>query len=1729
MDGAGNADDILRELDGAPVPRGWWPDLSATLLQLGQSIAPIDRPILAPLVAYLTRHSRFLEEQAARVAHVQSPSDIHDAHPASATLFRYRSGHTHGLERLTCIGLCSLLEAHGRDRNAPKRLLSMVRGALGAPDSPLTLALGSTSSIPELVRVVDRESTSGALPTHFLQQWNGWLRDTLIRWMLTEPGRLRHALEPPDLTPSLEAPVAPLSLMEGQPESAVALTCFTTPVRCDQAPVSATVQAARGAAVSLERASQGDLLSPPDLRIPRVLDERLCRRTVSQAQSLISVDPTQAERFVALALALGSGVREIDLQDITWGREDAACPHAVDPALPVLYRRLRRPVNAVRPSEHLADWLEPSLEVLAWPLPDSVHRLLLQLAEGGPRPGNAVLPLLAGSITAPYRLHDVLGEVMPEAKTGALAPRLGLASEIAAVLGSEMAQIALADTFAMPAVPAYYSALPESELVTFLAQIQSRRFGEQVEPRIKRAGHVGSRLVLTDPAARCWPARLRHALRTAAREPVDPLAVWRAHRDHLAAVLCCATGHRPEDALGRIQLDDVIPEYGLILLQDKQVDALRATRIAATGRLWLADLRRYLDHLVTMSTDLAKTPAGRLAASILRAEAPLLSAPTTEGIASPVTASALRDSMPPELQSVDNFYRHRLNQCLQRRRVDPELRHAQLGWVVSPAHMHADLSPRAPTELARQLGPVIDDLLVADGWYPASARRTRWHWDGVPMPKLMDWEAVFASHKRQHEAELKRIRLQLHERWTQYEASVMDRLGTAIGELFPWLRLDPEKRRLVPAGEFPGVKVEMTPDHYALICDRVRQGDADPSSALEAVIARILLYRLVRRAREKGLVQGPIPSRPYLSVTADPSPFVPGLGTAVRQVEAVRQALVARAKQCRARDLGALTVWSILAFSMYRRMPWALAATGAARDGLRARTRGHVIRIPATVEGIAMPMVFSGVPATLLARRKHHAPTARPPSLEGLDDWARVHLSGVVGWGEAATDTIRIERTLQAAAAIELSGIERLLLRADTRTAAESSLRCTARDDDWPVHTADTTTPIRNADEVRRQPSLTEVDPIASRQVMSRDVYDRFVSLLNPRTFGRLRGSRPPTRSGRASDGKWGWRGALRKALEKLRETVGSDNNLTILIGYSLDHLRHGSEDGHRLAHNSLQREITQIGWPLLAMLGDRPLSGLTGEELRQLYREVLFAKTEEARTYAFEELHRFHRYLIRGYACPSVDMAELATLAGTRKLTVEPGLLTTAEREATYDALVLDHEMEQARTDTSPDFLRLAQLRRILFLILEASGIRPGSAYGLTLSDLHLSGAGGDFVHVRVTGDYGEAKTSTSIGFVPLEGVLWRTHRAWLSSWLDAQRTIAPDGHRAELPLFAAKPGQRVRFHEDHLTRRINQLLKWASGNPKAHVYWLRKVRVSERYQTLQQTRDVSARDVHGMMTLCGHALIQIPITSYINDPASLHFADLYACVETPRAALLAMSGLAPAPLDMAWSRSDGGGATRISILLDRVGETPVPPGNEYRTEPPPLRRFKPFLPMHIDAYARAVHHCRNRSEAVLLAGLTDPQADRLDEVAHALLLQRGCTPWIQSNQVRTRSTMEVPRRLAGTGKLFGLLAREPSAGLKALVTSWVKQAHISHLYDRNVVMCLNSIEVRDAANLLIDECGLSMQVATINGRHLLKEPLKDDSTKGHRAALCWVLAIVWIFASILNETGPDCAHRPT
>lgn len=1708
------------------MPSSWWPDLSRTLLQLEGRVAPIDRSILASLFDYLERNSLQLTELANTLANtkasVDPPTNVHKDHPGSLTLFRYRDRPSAGgVEILIAAGLCALLEASEPDLQPPKRLLSMVRGALKKQNSPLSGALGAISSIPELIGIVENdEATRRALPPDFIQLWDSWLRDKLTRWMVSDPGRLRTALEGRTLTPQVEDSDVPLSLEAGQAEDAVSVACCITPPQHDELDEPTCIRVGRAKADLLERRSTGDLMAPPDFHLPRAIDERLCQGSVSAARKQIERDSSRAEPFVSLSLTLAAIVRESDLRSVVWGGPELAAPYAIDPASPVLYRLIKRPPEAVTPPKALDEWLKSAIDVLAWPLPKAVHELLLQLNEGVPTVGRAVLPRMSGSAKAPYRLHDVIAELEPGAKVGVKAPRLRFASELSALLGTEVAQLALADTFGMSSVPAYYSSMPEAHLAKKVAEIQARRFGEAVAVPEGRSGYFGSRLTLTEAAGRRWPRMLRKGRRAAGRSG-DHLAEWRAHRDHLAGALCSATGHRPEDALGRIFLSDVIPEYHLIILQDKQADAFRSARIAAVGRLWLSDLRWYLDRLVAIATQHGHAPEGALAAAVLRSEEPLFTAAGPDGLPVRMTAAELRNGMPEELRTVGNFYRHRLNQGLLREDIDTELRHAQMGWVVSGAHLFANLSPSAPASLGSALAPIIDELLASDGWYPASFRERQWSWNGVPMPQPRDWEEVFSKHEREHQEALKRIKARLRERWKEHEPAVLQRLASALQEFCPGLRLDIQKREIVPASLALG-PVEVKTAQHTLIRDRVRLADEDPSSGLEAVMAMVLLHRLVRRARNKNYVRGPIPSRPSLSITSEPSPFVPGLGDAVRQAFAIRGSLQKQAATGRVKDQGQLATWSVVAFSMYRRLPWARAAVAAAGTAIRGRQRRHFIRISARTDAGGMHMVFSGVPAILLAnRKKRRAQGGGAPSSESLERWARANLSFDTQWGGSGEASRRIEATLAAAGQIELSGIARYLFQAGPRTAAVSPTRCTAHDDGWPIHAS--TGVFKERTDEPALPPFEAHSNIAAQQRPLRAEYDRFVGRLNRRQSAARRAT---GNEKKGADGAKGWRRSLKGDLKKLLDEPGQHPNLKVLIGYASDHLTFGSEAGNSLAQNSLRREVVQFGWPLLLSLGSRSLIALSGDEIQRLYRELLLSKSDASRPYVLEELRRFHGYLSRSHSAPGVDFCELAALAGGRQVRLQPGLLTDPELGAVLEVLQDDYGRESKRLDASPEFLRLAQMRQAFFLLLDASGVRPGSVYGLTLADVHL-GDEGDFLHIR-RGEYGEAKTSTSLGFVPLTGALWFENRPWVVQWLNERRR---QDSSCDTPLFASRPRGRARVNEHQLTKRINALLKWVSGEKEAGCYWLRKTRISSRFGALATRKNVTARDVHGALTVSGHAWIQTTIERYINDPANLLLAELQAAVATPRAALLAMSGVQAGPLDAAWHRAGKDLTARLGIVLDRVGMHAMEAPAEHWSLPPKLPRFKPLRPAHVDVYARAMQRLEDQVKAALEAGVTQEQAKKLDQAASELSLQRGFAPWNSAIGAKKARCLPVPRRLEGTDRWFELLEKEAIVGLMRLSRSWAAQPYVQEHYGEGVVMRLDSADMAAVAEFMV-KTGLEVKVVDDNnGRHLLVENALPHGRQGHGAAVRWVLSVIWIYVTATEAAvrgAPELSESP-
>lgn len=1713
--------ELFAQLDGTPVPNSWKPLLATALLRLSERSA-LDRALLNHLTTNLRIHQKILQ---AWMAHrdrrgLNLNPGTQKTYPVATLLLDWVQS-TEGFpgHDVLLAVLCefSLRPEANTSRKRLAHLAATLSGSLHIEDSRTRLQaiLLDAATVPEMQsRVEHHLETSPPLYRPFEDKWKSWLRDRLVGLILNDPAALRRALPLPALAPSLEAPELTVQAnllgdADDVTEIPTILTLALDPGEQERAP---RVDVMRARAVGLVRASQGDLLAPLDQFVPDEIIAALACDAVRQAQALqVQGRADESESFVALALAIATGLRESDLVHVCWGEADPLHP-TVHENQPSLARPINRPPHAIVPGPALVAWLEPWADHGLWPLPPSVHQLLLGLTSEPDRMGQHVLPKLAAAISPPYRLRELIKSMQPGLALGAGAVRQALAAHLARHLGPDVAQLALGDTFSMSATPTYYSALQHRALITTVRALHTTWFGESAPETLTADGTFGSRLVLMPDAARRWSTDLHHRRRTLAhRKNPSLIEVWSQHRDFLAAALCAVTGHRPVDAIGQIDLDQVIPEYGLIILRDKQIDPLRKVRIAATGSRWRTALRGFLDRLIAIAAQTDLPEAATLAMTILRSEAPLFSVPGTNG-PMPLTAEGLRASMPEALRTVANHYRHRLNQQLQSRGVDPELRYAQLGWVVSPAHATADLSPLSARDLATELAPHLDDLLLQDGWFHASQRIAPWHWEGVPHRPLRDWATVAQVHEAEHRGEIQRLRQNLHERGKRTEQDILPRLAKAIRELLPSLRVNEATRTLERA---PSPKdqppVIITDDLWLLICDRVRQQDSQPAEAFEAAVTRILLHRMLTKSHKAGWTCGALPRRPIFSQTAEPSPFLPGSGLAVRHAEQMREIVRERVREGRAHDQGTLALLAVLLFSPYRDATWATAAVNAAAETRRSQAPGDCLRVPATLDHQSFPMAFSGMAALLLARRGRDAPKGRAPNTTAVYDW--LLKQGPTPWISDIEhpDFETVVQTLRAAGRLELSGPERVLMLGPISLTGVSADRYHAGDDRWPVRTREDSelTP----EEMPARPPAPQLAPFADTSTQTAiHQYRELTALLNPGLFPKI--------LGKEGDGRHGWRGALAGQLDVLQERVGVTTTLGLIVGFALHRLRYGGLKRRLLEHSSLHTVVTRFARDLLQVVGSRNLLVMDSETLCQVYLAILLGKSPRARPLVLESLTYFQSYLEAAYQVDAVSFAEMVVLAGPRFHSVDPGLLTDPEVETVHDILCADLREEQNRTDASPDAVRVAELRLVLFDLLEASGARPGSVHGLTLGDVYVLGEGRDFIHLHQTGEYGSVKTITAVGFVPLEGALWTRARTWVTEWLARERTLLTGEAVWKTPLFAETPGSRSRLDKALLQRRLGSLIRWVTDERKAHLYWLRKRRVMARHRSASLPR---AHAVYGAMCANGHALITTPLTSYICDPAIAMAHSLREGRSTSRADILSFAKLPAAPLDVAWLRRGGAqGDERLTIVFERLPFETVPPQTERYTTPPALLRQRRLLPMHIDAFARSMHQAQSVEQTALYSGLSLPQTERLQRAAAKLLLQRGQVPWPLPELQHPRAMMSPPRLLQGTHGMLGMLQQPPTLALQRLSVMWAAGGHWGrlaktpaalHLSDEaHVALAREVLQMMaiPAAQITIEKDGglwaLRIDRPGADGR---EEPA-DRRTLS--AALNWVLAMVWL-----------------
>lgn len=1708
-------------LDAVALEGAWVLPVRMALQELSSALTPEDAVILAHLRGQ-AQSTPFGSAMAGEADTLEIPEGAAKRLPVTLALLAWRrGGRGPAVTSLTAVLANAALGPEGRDpaqRTRIKELARYVRVAIEDPRSPLRALLAGAGGVTSLLQHLDGQLAAGN-QSHltFNRLWRGWLRHRIARWIHADPGRLSQALGAGlHLVIATEAPSVPVAggaVDDGDDQLELSSSEVDGAVFDGLGPRS--IYALATAQQLLRRSGDPGLSLDPDQIVPDGLIQAGSRLTLQAGQAAIAAgDRARAEPFLALGFAISTGLREVDLSEVAWGEVDGSGDTVVDIDAPVMWLRLKRPPQAAVPPQDLIPFLKPCADVVHWPLPPALHRSLKALRGDLPPTGGTPVFPLGRTLGGVYRLRDVVARLLPGAQFGAGRFRQVLATHLSARFGPEVAQLVMRDTFSTSLGPAYYGWVPESEVMSEVSGLLTSWFGERVAHLGGRIAGVGSRIALQDDIARQWPTRLAQEAYSAARRKGGWLLHLVALRNHLAGALCAITGVRPGNCVGDLMLDSVVPEYGLVILEDKQVDVLRRTRVAATGRRWIAALNEYLHRLAELSRQEDPAVAG-WAMGVLRNEQPLFSVPAECGGVQRLEMGTLQATMPPVLAQVSNHYRHRLNQLLQQKNVDWELRHAQLGWVVSPCFALADLSPLSARSLGEQLGPLIDELVVDEGWYTRRQRTPRWSWVGLPDRPMKDWEAEVRSFEREHAIHVRGVREAFVARRKEVEERVLPRLAGAVAQLIPALEVDTARKTLALS---PGFKsdgpVPLVMDHYALLRDRVRKDDDDPTSALEGLAAEFLIHQLVTKAVKEKVVSGPEPPRRHLGVTAHLSPFLPGIGLAVRHAEAIRIMLSKVAAENRAHDKPGIAHFAVLAGTPYRDLDAAAAATGAAANSVRASTRREWLHVPARQDRKEVPMVLAGTDAAILARRGKEAPTAKPLAKDELAKWARKRLGGVSEFAEEPCAWLdKVLGALRAAGRIELSGPERLVMSGHPLATVDTR-RILAVVDEWPLQTA------AMDEEEARPPEQLKGPPSGNpgpAQRVNRSGYRRFASALNPDVSRR--------RQRGASDGKRAWRGAVGHELDGLLGEVGHASNLGLIIQYFRHRLMYGGRRKRHLSQRNLHKELTRFGSVLLDVLGRRPLAELGANELQESYLAVLCAKKASTQPEVLEELQKFHRYLETVHHAVDVDFSPLRAFSGPRVRTADAGALSNAEIGRVFVELSDDFEREQARVDAGPEDVRACALRILLYLVLESSGVRPDSAHGLVLGDFHLLAPGADFIHIHRTGDYGAAKTTTSVGFVRLEGDLWATHRDWTLAWLEKERSLAGDGWW-KLPAFAESAGSRRRFARRYLTTRMDVLLKWASNQPRARTYWIRKRRVTIRLGAAMTRQASVVREVYRALRESGHADILTPLMHYIYDAAVPLSHYLNRAGRPDRSRVLAMTGVPAPQLDAVWHRQRRRGNDDFhGAVLDHLGTKIATKPIERITDPPALFRQRILTPRHIDLYAREYRRRGERQEAMARSGLSTVQVELLESRIEGLVVRNGFAPWEVRGIRQRRGILAPARKMEGTAELFALLDEAPSQALRLLAGAWESQGYIHRLHGDHVVLLLDSEVLRVAAESLLLRARLDLEIEPLRrGRCALSARKNEQGRRStHAVGVRWVLAMIWLYQQLISE--PDAS----
>lgn len=1009
--------------------------------------------------------------------------------------------------------------------------------------------------------------------------------------------------------------------------------------------------------------------------------------------------------------------------------------------------------------------------------------------------------------------------------------------------GFSAAQFVAADDLGIDVAPLHYDRIAASDLVMSVAAITFPWFGEKpgsiAGPLPKH--FVGSRRMPELAPIKAFMSTIRESYASAQGDLAGEI---RQRTRSVVHGLALVTGHRPNDTFGRLRVWSFAPDDGIAVLSDKIAGADWQARPVALPNTWVSEYRCLLADLEVAKREFIGRALGDAASKALDGTGPVFLDIRSVDDVSQFDRASYLDGLPTELSVVDNFARHFLNNKLAR--LLPEcLRVGQMGWHGTREGAWANGSPWSVLSAAGAIREPLNSVLKSVGWRPLPARATSVSTFLGPL----DWAYLERAHAKRFREVLANAKNEQAKRDAEKISVLLPKLETYLSERHSGLALS-QSGTLEHAGSESDEPVVLSQGDQAAILRFLMA--SDPRSE-NGPVARNLLNELIRGARSRGVVSGPIPRRVLEHWPSTPGTFMSEAAVALTQSRKLDDAIMRVGI-----PLVAQTAVALLLHGGY-----------------------------ADVEIVLRVME----PATSIARlgAEHGVLLAEPPAT-GTDDGdgalrgesgclafhglAALHLWG---WHRDRPDAVPheddIDRMLFRAIPDRLSpSILDAKGHGALREVAALARTCnTLRMDGWARPVGTGKVPLTTAG-LGRVAAARDGLPVPGRKWMnppsgaigatlSRNPSSRRAQSLLDKLFGAIGDAVALVDLNSCNEQKV--RDRLIASIRGWINPARPPRPVDLVVMFALLLLVRGGRRLQRLELSTIQNYIYGVGRPIEKYMPDDPLAA-DASDWEAAYLSIVSATDSKAMPARVDDLINFHWVLSQEYPIPEVSFDQIHILAGTAIAQVDAGFLTEAEAAALFHALSFDVEWADAK-GMPPASIHLAKMRRLEAALCHSGALRPGEAARLQFADIE-SLPPHDGVRVRKT-QIQRLKTVNARRRARLLSPACSPAQL-LHDWSDSTVTRLGSTYSDTLAVCHAYRMPDVRVQDHVIFERVGELARWATGETVARTYWLRKTAIRKRLEQLMRSTPRSLWPSRDLIAEVGHGVLLVTLRCYTHDP---------------------------------------------------------------------------------------------------------------------------------------------------------------------------------------------------------------------------------------------------------------------